>query len=160
MKLKTDARARRAELTLAPKLYSDEALRIAAAVFDGRAEVYLEDGRAARVVTLEAKRKDLDAAGLEALAGDFLNELLNQEYRFLVSRFNRKIADLISAQTLLSARGGEKAPAAAAGEDAPEFKEKVARLLVETEAEIARTMPRKLPPQGLPLDRPAEAARG
>lgn len=158
MKLSLDARARRAELTLAPKLYSDEALRIAAAVFDGRAEVYLEDGRAARVVTLEAKRKDLDAAGLEALAGDFLNELLNQEYRFLVSRFNRKIADLISAQTLLSARGGEKAPTA--GEETPEFKAKVARLLADTEAEIARTMPRKLPPQGLPLDRPAEAARG
>lgn len=160
MKTIVDVRARRAVVRVPAKLYSPESVRIAAAVFEGRAEVYLEESRAERRVTLEAKRKDLGAEGLAALGGEFLNELLNQEYRFLVSRFNRKIADLISAQTLLSARGGENPPAAAAGEDTPEFAAETAKLLAAAAEEIRRTMPRKLPPQGLPLDRPVGAARG
>lgn len=159
MKLSLDARARQAVLRVSAKIYSQEALRITAAVFDGRADVYLEDGRVERAVTLRAARKDLDASGLEALAGEFLNELLNQEYRFIVSRFNRKISDLISAQTLLAARGGEAAPAAPGGEETPEFKAEVERLMAAAAEEVSRTMPRKLPPQGLPLDRPAEARR-
>lgn len=131
--------------------YSKDGLRIAAAVFDSRAEAEIaEDGKFWEI-TLRAKRRQASQAELEALAGEFANELLNQEYRFLVSRFHKKTAGLIVTKVLLSARGGETPAAKPAGEDAPEFKAETARLLKEAEEEIRRTMPKKLPPQGQPI---------
>lgn len=141
--------SREIEVTLDPKVYSDEALRIAAAVFEARCEAYVEKKKAGVVLTLEARRKDLDAKALEALAGDFVNELLNQEYRFLVGRFNRKVADLVVTQALLSARGGETPPKKA--EDDPKFREEAARLMSEAAAEIAKTMPKRIAPQKGPI---------
>lgn len=146
-----DAKAREATVTLPTSVYSDEGLRITAAVFEARCEVFHEAGKGKFTLTLAARRKDLDVKALEALSGEFLNELLNQEYRFVVSRFNRRIADLIVTQALLSARGGENPPAAPAGENDPAFKAEVAKLLAETSAEIKKTMPRRLPPQGGPI---------
>lgn len=131
--------------------YGEDALRIAAAVFDSRAEAEISEDGKSWEITLTSKRRQLGKPELEALAGEFANELLNQEYRFLVGRFHKKTAGLIVTKVLLSARGGETPPAAPAGEDAPEFKAEVARLLQEASAEIKRTMPRKLPPQGQPI---------
>ena len=146
-----DVKAREATVTLPSSVYSDEGLRITAAVFEARCEVYHEPVKGGFTLTLAARRKDLDAKALEALAGEFLNELLNQEYRFVVSRFNRRVADLVVTQALLSARGGETPPAAPAGESAPAFKDEVARLMAEASAEIKKTMPKRLPPQGGPI---------
>ncbi len=151
MKATIDAKAREATVTLSSAAYSDEAVRIAAATFDARCEVYHEEGKGNFTLTLAARRKDLDAKALEALAGDFLNELLNQEYRFLVARFNRRVADLVVTQALLSARGGEAPAEAAKGEDEPAFKAEVARLMSEAAAEIKKTMPKRLPPQKGPI---------
>lgn len=151
MKAKIDAKAREAALSLSSAVYSDEAVRIAAAVFDSRCEVYHEEKKGGFALTLAARRKDLDEKALEALAGDFLNELLNQEYRFLVGRFNRRVADLVVTQALLSARGGENPPETAKGEDEPAFKAEVARLMAEAAAEIEKTMPKRLPPQKGPI---------
>ena len=136
-------------VTLPSSIYSDEAVRIAAAVFEARCEVYHEKTKGGFTLTLAARRKDLDAKALEALAGDFVNELLNQEYRFVVGRFNRKIADLIVTQSLLSARGGETPPKPAAKDAA--FEAETARLMAEASAEIAKTMPKRLPPQKGPI---------
>jgi His-Xaa-Ser system protein HxsD len=156
MKIDVDVAERRATVRAPRKLYSDDAVRVAAHVFDSRAEVYHEAGRGEHEFSLVARRKDLDAAALEALGGEFLNELLNQEYRFLVARFNRRIADRIVAQTLLSARGGETpAPAPA---PTPELKAETERLLAEAAEEIRRTMPKRIPPQGAPIRAP-EGAR-
>jgi hypothetical protein len=108
-------------------------------------------------IVLTAKRKG-SAELLTQLAGTFLNELLNQEYRFVVGRFNQKISGLIVTRALLAARGGEKPMETPAEEKTPEFARETERLMREAEAEMLRTMPKKLPPQGLPLPPEAEHA--
>lgn len=149
MKFAIDRAARAVSFSLPKSLYSLDALRIAGVVFASRAEVYHEETKAEHRLTLESRRRDSGPAELEALAGDFHNELLNQEYRFLVARFNRKIADLIVTQTLLAARGGENPPAPPA--ETPEFRAEADRLMAEAAEEIRRTMPRKIAPQGSPI---------
>jgi His-Xaa-Ser system protein HxsD len=150
VKLDIDAKAREVSFSVPSKVYSMDALRIAAATFESRCESEAGEEKGRYELTLRA-RKSLDAAGLEALAGEFANELLNQEYRFVVAKFNRKVADLIAAQTLLAARGGENPPAPPAGEDTPEFKAEVQKLLAEAAEEIRRTMPPRIAPQGSPI---------
>jgi hypothetical protein len=98
---------------------------------------------------LQARRKNVDAAALEILAGEFLNELLNQEYRFIVARSNRRIADIIVTQSLLSARGGQS-PSVPVPDDA-HFEQEAKRLMDEAAEEIRRTMPSRLPPQAGPI---------
>jgi His-Xaa-Ser system protein HxsD len=154
MNIAVDAAERRVSVRVPRKIYSDDAVRIAAHVFDSRAEVYHEAGRAEHELTLVARRTGLDAGALEALGGEFLNELLNQEYRFLVARFNRRIADRIVAQSLLSARGGDHP--APPPPDTPELKAETKRLLAEAADEIRRTMPKRIPPQGAPIRAPEE----
>lgn len=150
MKLDIDAKAREAVFSVPAKVYSMDALRIAAATFESRCESAAGEDAGRYEVTLTA-RKPLDEAGLKALAGEFANELLNQEYRFLVARFNRKVADLIAAQTLLAARGGENPPPPPEGEKTPEFQAEVKKLLAEAADEIRRTMPKRIAPQGSPI---------
>jgi His-Xaa-Ser system protein HxsD len=131
--------------------YSRKAVEIAAHVFESRAEVYLDEAPKAFSLTLKSRRVKIAEADLEALAGSFLNELLNQEYRFLVGGFNKKISDLISTQALFCARGGEKGVEPVAEERTPEFKAAVAKLVKEAQDEAKRTMPKKIPDQGAPL---------
>ena len=100
------AAAGAATLELPRGVYSEYALRIALHVFTRRAEAEAEEVRSGWRVTL----RPLGQAGLDALAGDFLNELLNQEYRFAVSALNRKVSGFLVTQALLSARGGENPP--------------------------------------------------
>lgn len=141
MMIAVDAAENSVAVTVPRRIYSDDAVRIAAHVFASRAEIYHARGRADHVLTLVARRKDLGAGALEALGGDCLNELLNQVYRVLVGRFHRKIADRVIAQVLLSARGGETpAPAPA---ETPEFKAEAERLMAAAADEIKRTMPKR-----------------
>ncbi len=151
MNVTVDAAERLAAFSVSKNWYSLEALQIAAHVFDSRAQVRMAESKAEFDVELVAKRKNLGEPELTALAGEFLNELLNQEYRFIVSRFNQKIASLIVTQTLFAARGGENPPAPHEGEKTPAFQAEVAALMKEAADEIKRTMPKKLPPQGTPL---------
>lgn len=103
-------------LAVPKAVYSAAALHIAAQVFAGRASISVAESDA---------EWELDLP--EPLAGDFLNELLNQEYRFLVSALNKDAAALQVTQALFAARGGEH-PAPAPSEDAA-FKKKAAALL-------------------------------
>ena len=151
MQLDIDAKEREVSFEVPKKVYSMDAVRIAAQVLSAKLDVYLDESKSAYEVTLKAKRKDAGADQLSALAGEFGNELLNQEYRFVVGRFNQKISSLIITQTLMAARGGENGPAATPGEQTPEFKEKVRVLVANAEAEVGRTMPKKIAPQGNPL---------
>ena len=156
MNISVDRAERSVSLSAPRKTYSDDAVRIAAHVFSARAEVYDRASRSAHELTLVARRRDADEAFLEALGGEFLNELLNQEYRFVVARFNRKVADLIAAQTLMSARGGEKP--AEPEPDSPEMAAETRKLMAAAEDEIRRTMPKKIVPPG-PLYPPEVHAR-
>lgn len=149
--LKTRPSDRSVSFALPRAQYGEDGLRIAAAVFDARAEVEAAQGAKSWEVTLRSKRRVVSAPDLELLAGEFLNELLNQEYRFIVGRFHRKSAGLIVTKVLLSARGGEAPAGPPPGEESPEFKAEAARLMKEAEEEIRRVMPRKLPPQGTPI---------
>jgi His-Xaa-Ser system protein HxsD len=151
MQLDIDAKEREVSFDVPKKVYSMDAVRIAAQVLSAKLDVYLDESKSAYEVTLKAKRKDAGAEQLSALAGEFGNELLNQEYRFVVGRFNQKISSLIVTQTLMAARGGENGAAAPAGEQTPEFKAKVAELVKNAEAEVRRTMPKKIADQGNPL---------
>ena len=155
MRFDVDAKENEVAFTVSTKVYGREALLIAAQVLSSRAEAFLSEDKASYELTLKAKRKT-DAAGLEALAGEFLNELLNQEYRFVVGRFNQKITSLVVTQALLAARGGEEAPKAPAGESDPAFQAAVAEMMSAAEEEIRRTMPKRIPPQGTPLPPPKQ----
>ncbi|TBR23578.1 hypothetical protein EPO15_05655 [bacterium] len=136
----TDVKAHEASLSVPKAVYSERALEIAAAVFAKRAQTYVGETKTAWELTLEAKRKGLTATELEALAGDFLAELLNQEVRSLTGALNKDVAALQSAQALLAARGGENPPAAP--EEDAAFKKAAAKLLAEAKAEQARTAPK------------------
>jgi His-Xaa-Ser system protein HxsD len=146
-----DAKERSAAFAVPRKIYTMDALRIAAQVLSTKVDVYLAESKSSFAVTLKAKRRDADEAALRALAGEFGNELLNQEYRFIVGRFNQKISSLIVTQALMAARGGVTPAGPPPEEAAPAFQAAVAEMVRNAEAEVARTMPKKLPPQGTPL---------
>lgn len=130
-------------------VYSQDAVRIAAHIFSARAEVLMGSEGKDLVLSLKARRAKTREE-LEFLGGEFLNELLNQEYRFIVSRFNAGSANMIVTQALFSARGGDKPLAPEPVPDA-KFKAETARLMKQAREEIARTMPKKIAPQGAPL---------
>lgn len=151
MRLKTDVGERTVGFEVPRSMYSREGLDIANQIFSPRAEIYLEESAKTLGLTLKSKRKASTPEELERLGGEFLNELLNQEYRFVVGRFNQKISGLIVTQALFSARGGEEPPKPPVEEQTPEFKEAVVKMMRDAAEEIKRTMPKKLPPQGNPL---------
>jgi His-Xaa-Ser system protein HxsD len=152
MELDVEPAERTVAFEVPEKIYSRQGLEIAAQIFSSKADVYLGKTGGVFEVTLKSKRKTAAAEGdLEVLAGEFVNELLNQEYRFIVGRFNQKISSFIVTQTLLSARGGETPAEIPAEEKTPEFKARVAALMKAASAEVAKTMPPKIPHQGTPL---------
>ncbi len=155
MKIKVDIKERRAIVRAPRRLYSEDAVRIAAHVFESQAEIYHDQTGSEHVLTLVARRKDWEDLRLEALGGEFLNELLNQEQRMRVARFNRRISERIVAQALLAARGGENP--APRQEDSPELRAEAARLMAAAADEIRRTMPARIAPQGPPMRAPEPA---
>ena len=78
------------------EIYCEEAVKLAAAVFAGRAEV--------RVVKAAGGVR-AEIPGGENGAREFCNEVLNQQCRIDLSRKNYKIASLIATKALLSAAG-------------------------------------------------------
>ena len=148
MKLDCDAKKKEVRFTVSPAIYGEDVLRLAAHVFERSAEAYAEKTRGGVEVTLSAKAKT-DADGLEKLGREFLNELLNQRYRRIVGEANKELAALLVTQALFSARGGENRPAPAPL--TPEQEKEAARLMAEAQAEIDRTMPKRIAPQGRPI---------
>ena len=62
------------------------------------------DKKSAGTLVAEIKPKmKLSAGGLEALKGEFFNELLNSELRMTVARRTRKIREALIAQALIGA---------------------------------------------------------
>lgn len=77
-------------------LYSAEAVRLAAAVFEGRAAVAISKAPGG----LRA-----EVTGPENSAGEFANEALNQQCRLDLGLKNSRYASLLSTKALLSAAG-------------------------------------------------------
>ncbi|HBE88239.1 MAG TPA: hypothetical protein DDW67_03770 [Elusimicrobia bacterium] len=82
-------------------VYSEEALKLAAYVFEGRFRVSLKR-RGAKTEIL------FPGAVPEDAAGEFLNEALNQQCRLDLMKKNSKVANIIVTRMLLSASGGNK----------------------------------------------------
>ncbi|HAM36515.1 MAG TPA: hypothetical protein DEB40_14530 [Elusimicrobia bacterium] len=89
--------------------YDREAITQAAAVFSPQAEFFIEkEGKETLEVSVSARG---DAPGeARRLAGEFLNEALNQDLRLRLARSNQGLLRLLAAQALRSAAGAERPP--------------------------------------------------
>ncbi|OGS13980.1 MAG: hypothetical protein A3J70_00960 [Elusimicrobia bacterium RIFCSPHIGHO2_02_FULL_61_10] len=99
-----------AEIFLSSEIYCAEAVELAASVFEGRGVRLVKAAGGFRV----------EAPG--DAAGEFCNEVLNQQCRLDLSRKNYKIASLIATKALLSAAGVEQGGAAKGKEKAAKKK--------------------------------------
>jgi len=81
---------------LSREIYSEEAVKLAAAVFEGRAEARISKA---------AGGVNVDVSGAGGAAGEFCNEVLNQQCRIDLGLKNSRIASFIATKALLSAAG-------------------------------------------------------
>ena len=86
------------EMVLDARIYSGEAVKLAAFVFSERADIRIAPGKGGLTVSVKAEN-----AG--RVAGEFLNEVLNQQCRIDLAKKNSKIAGIIATKALLSAAG-------------------------------------------------------
>ena len=82
-------------------VYCAEAVKLAAFVFAGRAPVKAEYGKSASLVHVGGESPGL-------AAGEFMNEVLNQQCRIDLAKKNSKIAGIIVTKALLSAAGEKR----------------------------------------------------
>jgi His-Xaa-Ser system protein HxsD len=125
-----------------PKLYGLEAVYKACYSFLDRVYVRLE-GDPADVVRVQFRPKEGVKMSLDAISGEFENELLHQALRVKVADGNRKLREFIVTRALLSAQGVAAIPAsaAAAAPAAPAAPEKAGSVLdEELEKEIEKLL--------------------
>lgn len=86
------------KLSVDDAVYSEEALRLAAYVFEDRFRVSLKRA---------GSKTEVSFSGPEAGAaeGEFLNEALNQQCRLDLMKKNSKVARLVVTRMLISATG-------------------------------------------------------
>lgn len=90
-------------LKINTKIYSPEAIYKTCYIFIDRAYLFL-DGDPKREIEVKIKgQKKLRKIELEKIAGEFMNELLNNSLRMKLSRENAKIRERIIGQALFSA---------------------------------------------------------
>lgn len=88
-----------------PEIYPLEAVYGAAYVFLDKAYLRLDGDPKKEIIVQIKSKEELDKKGLENLANDFLNELLNYGLRYKISKNNKKIREYIVGTALLSATG-------------------------------------------------------
>jgi His-Xaa-Ser system protein HxsD len=108
--------AHKAAISLDKRLYRREAVTLAAAVFAQRAEFFVEKEDAKSLRISLAAKNQVSPGELRGLAGEFLNEALNQDLRLDLAKQNSRILELLTAQALISAGGAEKIPLEAKAE--------------------------------------------
>ena len=86
------------EIVLDTGIYSAEAAKLAAFVFSEKADIRVVPGKGVLRVSVSAE--DPGRA-----AGEFMNEVLNQQCRMDLAKKNSKIAGIIVTKALLSAAG-------------------------------------------------------
>jgi His-Xaa-Ser system protein HxsD len=103
LKPKISPQENRITIEINPSLYPLEAIYGAAYVFLDRAYLFLEgDPKKSVSVSIKGKEK-ISAKGLESLAGEFCNEVLNYVLREKISENNKKIREYIIARALFVA---------------------------------------------------------
>lgn len=117
-KMKIDEKENKVTITVDPKTYSLDAVYGASYVFIDRAYIFLEEKGNKTAVNIKGKEK-MTPKKLEAMGGEFMNELLNSGLRHLISKNNKKLREYIAGIVLFSASKTNAASASAG----PEIKE-------------------------------------
>jgi His-Xaa-Ser system protein HxsD len=94
-------------VTVDRTLYPLDAIYGASYVFLDRAYVFLEKGARGAVTVSLAGKKPLGEEGLRALAGEFVNELLNQSIRASLDESGRKIREYVVLKSHYGAAPGK-----------------------------------------------------
>lgn len=103
--LQADVAERRVRFEVSEDVYDLDAIQGAAYLFVDRCYVWLDRVADRRVLVVLRSRTDADVTTLEALAGEFANELLNQALRKRVGEANARLRELILARALFAADG-------------------------------------------------------
>lgn len=90
------------KLVFDSRIYSREAVKLAAYLFAGRAGIKISGRGGATEVLISC------GGDIGGLAGEFANEVLNQQCRLDLSRKNSRISGILATKALLSASGGTK----------------------------------------------------
>jgi His-Xaa-Ser system protein HxsD len=93
--------------SLNAKNYPKEAIYSTAYVFLDRAYIYLDGDPEKETIVFLKGKEDLSKSQLEALRGEFLNELLNYLLRIEVAQSNQKIREYIVASSLVASLPSE-----------------------------------------------------
>jgi len=124
------------------KLYPLEIVQGAAYILTDRAVAYVEEEEDEWVLTLESKEGSPDEASLETLAGDFVNEVLNQTIRQRLLASNRSIMELVLSRAFVSARRDDgdpdQPPEASDASLSDEQRAEMEKLIAEAEAEVEK----------------------
>ena len=107
-KIKTKIHKNQVIFYLSVKIYSLEAIYGAAYVFIDRAYLFLDSCSEKKIAVFLKGKNKLSRKQLEALKGDFLNELLDYAFRIKLSRNSRKLREFIVGQALVSAYGDDE----------------------------------------------------
>ncbi len=95
-------------ISLNPKIYPLEAIYGACYVFIDRAYLFLDGDPKEEVKVYIKGKSNLSPKKLEALAGEFENELLNYTLRLALAKNTRKVRETIVEKALFSALPQEK----------------------------------------------------
>lgn len=98
----TEVEARRVRFVVDESVYDLDVIQGAAYLFVGRCYVWLDRPADRKVEVVLRPKGTADAEALEALAGEFQNELLNQALRKNVGSANAKIREFIMAKAFFS----------------------------------------------------------
>jgi len=142
MLFEIDTEAGDATLSVQNSLYSKQAIEGAAHALSDRADVYVDDESEPEetIITLELKNGPKDEASIKEVAGDFLNEMLNQTIGKQQLADNAKLTQYIVTKALMAARRDPADPLQppAAGDDqlTDEQKAEAATLLEKAEKDF------------------------
>ncbi|MFA5188671.1 MAG: His-Xaa-Ser system protein HxsD [Patescibacteria group bacterium] len=104
---KINKQAQSIEFTINTEIYSLTAIYNAAYLFLDKAYVFLDGDPKAEIIAIfkrkEGQKEENGREGLEKIAGEFYNELLNQLLREKVSESNAKIREYVVSAALYNA---------------------------------------------------------
>jgi len=101
--LTTEIAERRVSFTISEELYPLDAIQGAAYLFIDRCYVWLDRPADRQVQVVLRSKESSTEEQLQALAGEFANELLNQSLRKNIGESNGKIREFIMARAFFAA---------------------------------------------------------